>query len=261
MSGSHKSSGESERESQRLCTGNDAECEKPAEGACAPVCVSVIMPVFNASDWLDECLQSILEQDFQGSMELCVFDDSSTDGSRALVESWRMRFQERGISLLTDGHTSSNPRGVGFAKNQAVRLSSGRFLCFQDADDVMKPQRVRLQLEAAEAHPDAIVGCRVCRVPDGSTERYTRWINSLSPEQLLTQVFTSHGPTAIMPTWFCSRRWFLRVGAFDERGKGVPEDLLFFYQSLRCGGGVVRVDECLLVYRYHPLAATHSVLE
>ncbi|XP_067260110.1 queuosine-tRNA galactosyltransferase isoform X6 [Chanodichthys erythropterus] len=125
----------------------------------------------------------------------------------------------------------------------------------------MRPQRVRLQHEAAAVNPTAIVGCKVCRVPEGSTERYTRWINSLSPEQLLTQVYTSHGPTVIMPTWFCSRDWFQTVGRFDEGGKGVPEDLLFFYQSLRRGGTVVRVDECLLVYRYHEHAATHSVLE
>lgn len=45
------------------------------------------------------------------------------------------------------------------------------------------------------------------------------------------------------------------------RPQGVPEDLLFFYDHLRKGGGVVRVDQSLLVYRYHPSAATHSVLE
>lgn len=43
--------------------------------------------------------------------------------------------------------------------------------------------------------------------------------------------------------------------------QGVPEDLLFFYQSIRGGGGVLRVDHCLLVYRYHEKAATHSVTE
>lgn len=43
--------------------------------------------------------------------------------------------------------------------------------------------------------------------------------------------------------------------------QGVPEDLLFFYEHLRKGGGVVRVDQSLLLYRYHPRAATHSVLE
>lgn len=43
--------------------------------------------------------------------------------------------------------------------------------------------------------------------------------------------------------------------------QGVPEDLLFFYEHLRKGGGVFRVDPHLLLYRYHPCAATHSVLE
>ncbi|XP_054545562.1 UDP-GlcNAc:betaGal beta-1,3-N-acetylglucosaminyltransferase-like protein 1 isoform X3 [Talpa occidentalis] len=64
-----------------------------------------------------------------------------------------------------------------------------------------------------------------------------------------------------MPTWFCSRAWFSHVGPFDEGGQGVPEDLLFFYDHLRKGGGAVRVDQSLLLYRYHPHAATRSVLE
>ncbi|MEQ2232266.1 UDP-GlcNAc:betaGal beta-1,3-N-acetylglucosaminyltransferase-like protein 1 [Ilyodon furcidens] len=64
-----------------------------------------------------------------------------------------------------------------------------------------------------------------------------------------------------MPTWFCSRKLFLKVGLFDEGGKGVPEDLLFFYQLLRQGGRPFRVDQGLLVYRYHERAATHSVTE
>ncbi|KAL7852172.1 hypothetical protein SRHO_G00179570 [Serrasalmus rhombeus] len=183
------------------------------------------------------------------------------DNSREIVEGWREKLEKRGISVVISGHSSDKPRGVGFAKNQAVSQSSGECLCFQDADDVMMPQRVRLQYETAALHRTAIVGCQVCRVPEGSTERYTRWINSLSPEQLYTQVYTSHGPTVVMPTWFCSRDWFLKVGPFDEGGKGVPEDLLFFYQSLRLGGSVIRVDECLMVYRYHQNAATHSVLE
>ncbi|XP_041501755.1 UDP-GlcNAc:betaGal beta-1,3-N-acetylglucosaminyltransferase-like protein 1 isoform X4 [Microtus oregoni] len=125
----------------------------------------------------------------------------------------------------------------------------------------MMPQRVRLQYEAAVQHPTSIIGCQVRRDPPDSTERYTRWINQLTSDQLLTQVFTSHGPTVIMPTWFCSRAWFSHVGLFDEGGQGVPEDLLFFYEHLRKGGGVFRVDHNLLLYRYHPYAATHSVLE
>ncbi|XP_041694970.1 UDP-GlcNAc:betaGal beta-1,3-N-acetylglucosaminyltransferase-like protein 1 isoform X2 [Coregonus clupeaformis] len=217
---------------KRLCKGKCAHDGLVGGGVgetSRTVEVSIIMPVYNASCWLDECLQGILDQDYTGSMELSVYDDASTDGSRAIVEGWRERLERRGVSMVISGHDSAQPRGVGHTKNQAVSQSSGPYLCFQDADDVMMPQRIRLQYEAC-------------------------LVNS-------TSVYTSHGPTVVMPTWFCSRDWFQRVGSFDEGGKGVPEDLLWFYQSVGQGGGVVRVDQCLLVYRYHQQAATHSVLE
>lgn len=201
--------------------------------------VSVILPVHNAEPWLDECLRSVLQQDFEGTMELSVFNDASKDKSGAIIEKWRVKLEDSGVHVIIGGHDSPSPRGVGYSKNQAVAQSSGSYLCFLDS----------------------IVGCRVRRDPPNSTERYTRWINQLTPEQLLTQVFTANGPTVIMPTWFCSRAWFSHVGPFDEGGQGVPEDLLFFYEHLRKGGGVIRVDQSLLLYRYHPRAATHSVLE
>ncbi|XP_047688038.1 UDP-GlcNAc:betaGal beta-1,3-N-acetylglucosaminyltransferase-like protein 1 isoform X3 [Prionailurus viverrinus] len=191
--------------------------------------VSIILPVYNAELWLDECLASVLQQDFEGSMELSVFNDASKDKSMTIIEKWKVKLENSGVLVVIGGHDSPSPRGVGYSKNQAIAQSSGSYLCFLDSDDVMMPQRVRLQLEAAAQHP--------------------------------TSVFTSNGPTVIMPTWFCSRAWFSYVGPFDEGGKGEPEDLLFFYSHLRKGGGVIRVDQSLLLYRYHPNAATHSVLE
>nr|XP_023507457.1 UDP-GlcNAc:betaGal beta-1,3-N-acetylglucosaminyltransferase-like protein 1 isoform X4 [Equus caballus] len=210
-----------------------------AGGQPAAPHVSVILPVHNAEAWLDECLRSVLQQDFEGSMELSVFNDASKDKSMTIIEKWKVKLEDSGILVVIGGHDSPSPRGVGYSKNQAIAQSSGSYLCFLDS----------------------IIGCQVRREPPNSTERYTRWINQLASDQLLTQVFTSHGPTVVMPTWFCSREWFSHVGPFDEGGQGVPEDLLFFYSHLRKGGGVVRVDQSLLIYRYHPKAATHSVLE
>nr|XP_036853526.1 UDP-GlcNAc:betaGal beta-1,3-N-acetylglucosaminyltransferase-like protein 1 isoform X3 [Manis javanica] len=177
----------------------------PARGD--PARVSIILPVHNAEPWLDECLRSVLQQDFEGSMELSVFNDASKDKSMTIVEKWKEKLEGSGILVVIGGHDSPSPRGVGYSKNQAVAQSSGPYLCFLDS------------------------------------------------------VFTSNGPTVIMPTWFCSRAWFSHVGPFDEGGRGVPEDLLFFYNHLRKGGGVIRVDQSLLLYRYHPHAATHAVLE
>ena len=99
------------------------------------------------------------------------------------------------------------------------------------------------------------------RDPPESTIRYTNWINSLSSHQLYTQIYTSNGPTVVMPTWFCHKSVFESVGGFHEGGKGVPEDYLFFLKFLYSGGKLHRVDRPLLIYRHHPNATTLSVSE
>lgn len=52
-----------------------------------------------------------------------------------------------------------------------------------------------------------------------------------------------------------------RVGGFSEAGQGTPEDLLFFYKHLDHKGTIRRVDEVLLIYRYHENATTFSIHE
>lgn len=52
---------------------------------------------------------------------------------------------------------------------------------------------------------------------------------------------------------------YYRVGEFFERNKGIPEDLLFFYKHLDLDGEIVKIDDCLVIYRYHKEAATFSV--
>jgi len=77
----------------------------------------------------------------------------------------------------------------------------------------MKPDRLKLQYKAANGLPIdsyTIIGSKFERDPADSTARFTQWANSIQPDKLEIQVFTSHGPTVIMPTWFCSRDTFNR---------------------------------------------------
>lgn len=118
------------------------------------------------------------------------------------------------------------------------------------------------------------------RDPPGSTERFTRWANGLSREQLFTQVdalaelctpsytrhaqaYTTHGPTLAAPTWFCARGLVEAVGGFAEAEPiGFPEDLHFFYRLLRLPGArLLRLDDVLLTYRHHGACASLAVKE
>ncbi|XP_054718209.1 UDP-GlcNAc:betaGal beta-1,3-N-acetylglucosaminyltransferase-like protein 1 [Uloborus diversus] len=223
--------------------------------------VSIIVPVYNGDLWLEECLTSVVAQDFPRSLELSVFNDASNDKSMDILTSWSSKIIQRGIKYTLVNSLNSHPKGVGYAKNKAVEQSTGEYLCFLDCDDVMNRSRIRKQYEACCSRDDAIVGCQFHREPPDSTPRYVQWANNLESKQLYIQIYTSFGPTIVMPTWFCHRSVFKKVKGFSEKGKGTPEDLLFFYEHLRLGGNLLRVEEDLLLYRYHLAATTFSVTE
>lgn len=91
------------------------------------------------------------------------------------------------------------------------------------ADDVMAPDRITRQLEAAVQNPHAIVGGGFVREPADATEHYTRWCNTMEPLQLVLEQYREI--TVILPTWFFSRELFEKVGGFEEVAYR-PTDLL-----------------------------------
>ncbi|KAG7154619.1 UDP-GlcNAc:betaGal beta-1-3-N-acetylglucosaminyltransferase-like protein 1-like [Homarus americanus] len=191
--------------------------------------VSVIIPVHNGAVWLGECLASVLRQQHTLTVEVSVFLDSCKDTSEDIVQGWAVKLEDQGYVITVGKENNDKPKGVGYAKNKAVEQSHGEFLFSRD--------------------------------PPDSTVRYTKWANGLTAEQLTLQIYTSHGPTVIMPTWFIHHTVFERVGGFSDAGAGTPEDLIFFFTHLKRGGRVVRHDEELLIYRYHPQATTFSIHE
>ncbi|GMR54189.1 hypothetical protein PMAYCL1PPCAC_24384 [Pristionchus mayeri] len=225
--------------------------------------VSCVIPVKNGGVYLIECLDSLLNQSFNGSYEICVYDDGSTDETWDIIVKYVELFKAAGIELkAVRGMTSG---GVGFAKNRAASLAEGRFLCFCDADDVSDRHRLQLSFKSCLSLKDprcAFVGTQCIRLPAGSTERFVRWANEMTEEKLYEQIFTSHGPTLLTPTWFVARDLYERAGRFNEEHvKGYSEDLDFYYRAIDAGAILCKIASPLLIYRYHPGCETLSVSE
>ncbi|KAI1722246.1 glycosyl transferase family 2 domain-containing protein [Ditylenchus destructor] len=215
--------------------------------------ISCIVPVRNGEVYFRECLDSLLVQMFQHKFELCIYDDGSEDGIKDIITEYAPLFEAKGIGFVWESGTSSG--GVGYAKNRAIDLSSGRFLCFCDADDINLPHRLAEQYAlclACEDPENCIVGAEFARFPENSTPRYIEWACSLAQQQLGLQIYTSFGPTLIAPTWFLSRALYDRNGGFDESKRvGFPEDLDFFYRAIRNGASLVKLEKRAVMYRYH----------
>ena len=90
---------------------------------------SIIVPIFNAKKYIDECLQSIRNQSFR-EFEVILVDDGSSDGSGAICDAF--------ADLDNRFHcVHQKNEGVSSARNVGISMSVGEYLCFVDADDVL----------------------------------------------------------------------------------------------------------------------------
>lgn len=99
-----------------------------------PTCaISIIIPLYNAADYIGECLDSLLAQTFQ-DFEVIVVDDCSTDNSVEVVESYMIKFGGR-LRLTS---TKTNSGGGGYVpRNIGFKLAGGKYVYFVDADDFL----------------------------------------------------------------------------------------------------------------------------
>ncbi len=113
--------------------------------------LSVIVPVYNASDTLEASLSSVLSQNLDDIEVVCV-DDGSTDGSGELLRAAAAR--DGRVRVL-----SQENAGAGAARNAGMAAARGRYLCFLDPDDLYPDEEVLADLvTGAEAHNAAICG-------------------------------------------------------------------------------------------------------
>ena len=88
--------------------------------------VSIIIPVYNVEDYLDEAMQSLLTQSFS-DFEIIAVNDGSTDGSLSILE--RYASKDKRITVI-----SQSNQGQSAARNVALRHSSGNYIYFMDSD-------------------------------------------------------------------------------------------------------------------------------
>ena len=114
------------------------------------VLVSVIVPVFNAVNYLQQCVKGILSQSYQ-NLELLLVDDGSTDGSGALCDSFA-----RENECIRAFHQSN--KGVSAARNLGIQESKGIWVCFVDADDELIPCGLQQLVESAAGDVGMVMG-------------------------------------------------------------------------------------------------------
>lgn len=107
--------------------------------------VSVVISVYNGAEFLQQSIQSILDQTFS-DFELIVIDDGSTDDSMTVAQAFR---DPRIRTIL-----NTENKGGAYRRRQAVDMAEGEYIAQQDADDFSLPERLRLQVNYLDGHPE-----------------------------------------------------------------------------------------------------------
>ncbi len=105
------------------------------------ISVSVVMPVYNGKEYIDAAIQSVLRQSVD--WELIVVDDASTDGTDAVVASYR---KDKRITYIRNPHNL----GVAKSRTKGVELAKAKYVAFLDADDYWTEDKLERQVRLME---------------------------------------------------------------------------------------------------------------
>lgn len=117
------------------CVGVEEKTEETPE-------ISIVIPVYNVEDYLEETLDSVINQTFRDTEILCI-DDGSTDGSAEILRKYALK--DSRIRIL-----SKENEGVGKARNIGIDSAKGKYIYFLDSDDLLDSRTLEICFETAE---------------------------------------------------------------------------------------------------------------
>lgn len=211
--------------------------------------ISVIIPFYNCASTILDSLRAVFAQSWS-NWEVILLDDGSGDESLELVR----RIKDERVRIFSDGVN----RGVTYRRNEALAHVRGEFMALLDADDLMHPDRLKIQYEYLSGHPDCdlVFTGSVC-MDAGNTAIAVR---DTGPIDRSAATFLKTG--AVMQStvmgrtrWFAENPYRLGYDRAEDRelwvrtyGKARMERIaapLFFYREV----GVFSLPKFLVGYR------------
>lgn len=123
--------------------------------------VSVVVPVYNCADFIEECLYSIVNQT-EKNIEIIIIDDNSRDQTKEKINHFVNKYNNIYI------YENSCRKGPSYSRNKGVSLARGKYISFIDADDFISENYIKSLLDVASKHStDVVAASQIIRYPSG----------------------------------------------------------------------------------------------
>ncbi|WP_372719112.1 glycosyltransferase family 2 protein [Novipirellula sp.] len=202
--------------------------------------ISVVIPVYNASAYVAEAVESVLSQTFT-DWELVAVDDGSSDRSVEILK--KFQSLDSRVKVLALAHS-----GIAGTRNAGIQAAKGEYVAALDNDDIMAPQRLEVQVKFMREHPDFVAvgaaGLLVDADGDPIAERYF----PCSSDEVESELLNGRNP--LMQSGMMFRRdAVLRVGGYQD-DRNFAEDYDLFLRLTEVGR-IGNLNEVLMRQRQH----------
>lgn len=195
--------------------------------------VTIGLSVYNAADYIKDCIKSILNQSYK-SFELIIVDDGSTDNSMEIVKG----FNDKRIKVFSDGLN----KGLAKRLNQIAKLATTPYLARMDTDDIMHSERIKKQMMFLENNPDIdVLGTNVYSIDNNNMVKGIR-VSTEENMGILDFNFNHY----VHPSVMAKTKWFLD-NPYDEK-VGRSQDYELWYRTKDISNLKI-YSEPLLFYR------------
>ena len=206
--------------------------------------LSIVIPIYNAEEYLEECLESVINQEVPfDEYEIICIDDGSTDNSNSILEKYN-----KIIDNLTVFYQNNN--GVSSARNKGIKLAKGDYIWFVDADDFISKNAIELLLPIIKED----LFDRVVFSYYTTFFTYKDYVgNSMVVNQLNARTTDGSVCTSVYKKQFLIYNCIM----FRE-GIDAGEDNLFNYELNKMNGKQKTIDDALYFYRVNEYSVTKS---
>jgi glycosyltransferase involved in cell wall biosynthesis len=226
--------------------------------------VSVIIAFLNEARFLEEAIESVLEQDYK-HWELLLVDDGSTDESVNIALKYTANSDGEIIYCEHDGHIN---KGLSASRNLGIKQAKGALIAFLDADDVWLPNKLANQVSIFEQNP------QIDMIAE-ATDYWYSWDNSAAenviipvgvapdkiydPPQLMVELYPlGNGDAPCTCGLLIKKESIKAVGGFEEAFKTMYEDQAFL-AKVYLQQKVYVSSACNNRYRQRPDSMLHTV--
>ena len=214
--------------------------------------LSIIIPVYNVEQYLDECLSSIVNQTYTDWECICV-NDGSTDKSAEVL--YKYASLDKRITILEQENS-----GPSVARSLGMSTMCGKYVCFVDADDFLDHEALCYLVDLVNVHHLDVLGYSYRTVPNGGFSKYTMTVGkALRPSDLLSSTATPQASDDLAFVW----RFLIRKELLDVHGINfspvicVGEDTVFMMEVFSCAEKVYLTDYAPYNYR---IDNEHSIM-